>query len=331
MPGNHWPGTRLSFRFVSRNSRLRTNQTGENLPQPPMKHLSFIRWIIASHVSISLAFAGEPSLDNSKSTAIAAPASRISLSGWVEAGITANFASPNDRQNFGRLLDDWSNEPLLNQFVVAAEQMLDPKAADRFDWGFKVELFYGSDARYLHSTGLLDLTTNDTVQPDIPEAWVLAHFPISGTAGGLDLKLGKFMNCFGADMSDPRTNVFYSHSYIFNFGCPFYGTGGLLKLHAAPGLDIYGSVDRGLNVAVEDNNDSASFYGGVMMNCCNGKVSCAAMITPDLRIRVTTVVTVILATLSQPGRSRIKSPRSPTLITSMTSLPAQGATASRSI
>ncbi|MBA3543674.1 MAG: hypothetical protein H0T83_04440 [Chthoniobacterales bacterium] len=33
------------------------------------------------------------------------------------------------------------------------------------------------------------------------------------------------MNCFGADMSDPRMNVFYSHSYIFNFGCPFYGTG----------------------------------------------------------------------------------------------------------
>jgi hypothetical protein len=211
---------------------------------------------------------------------------RFKLIGWVETGITVNFDSPEDNQNFGRLLDDRSNEPLLNQLVVGAQRFLDPKMTDSFDWGFKVELFYGSDARYLKSIGLFDLTTNDTVQPDIPEAWFLAHFPIAGTAGGLDLKLGKFMNCFGADMSDPRMNVFYSHSYIFNFGCPFYGTGALATLHAFDGIDFYASVDRGLNVALEDNNDSAAFYGGVTMNCCHGKVRCTALThigpeTPD--------------------------------------------------
>ncbi len=45
-----------------------------------------------------------------------------------------------------------------------------------------MELFYGSDARYLHSTGLFNLTTNDTVQPDLPEVWFMTHFPIAGTA-----------------------------------------------------------------------------------------------------------------------------------------------------
>ncbi|MBA3963249.1 MAG: porin [Chthoniobacterales bacterium] len=197
--------------------------------------------------------------------------------GWLEAGLTANLDSPSDRQNFGRLLDDRSNEPLLNQLVVRAERGPDPKMSDQFDWGFRAQLFYGSDARYLHSTGLLDLTTNDTEQPDIPEAWILAHFPLCGTSGGLDVRLGKFMNCFGADMSDPRMNVFYSHTYIFNFGCPFYGTGALVTLHARPWLDLYASVDRGLNVTLDDNNDSVSFYGGVGMNCCNGKVCCAAL------------------------------------------------------
>ncbi len=215
--------------------------------------------------------------DSSKSTTEPAPASRLTLSGWLEAGVTANFASPDDRQNFGRLLDDRSNEPMLNQLAVVAERSLDPKSSDRFDWGFKIELFYGSDARYLHSLGLFDLTTDDTVQPDLPEAWFLAHFPLEGTAGGVDLKVGKFMNCFGADMSDPRMNVFYSRSYIFNFGCPFNGTGVLATLHALPGLDLYASVDRGLNVAVEDNNDSASFYGGLGGNLCGGKLTYAAL------------------------------------------------------
>jgi hypothetical protein len=224
------------------------------------------------------AIAGElTAVDSKNEVTASAPRPRLTVSGWIEAGVTVNFASPDDRQNFGRLLDDRSNEPLLNQFAVVLERSLDPGGSSGFDWGFKLELFYGSDARYLHSTGLFDLTTNDIVQPDLPEAWVLAHFPIAGTAGGLDVKVGKFMNCFGADMSDPRMNVFYSHSYIFNFGCPFYGTGALATLHAAAALDLYASIDRGLNVAIEDNNDSPSFYGGLGGSFGGGRVSYAAL------------------------------------------------------
>ncbi len=199
------------------------------------------------------------------------------LYGWIETGITGNFASPNDNQNFGRLLDDRANEPLLNQFVLTAERGLDPSMADRFDWAFRIQFLYGSDARYLKTIGLFDLITDDTVQPDIPELWFLAHFPISGTAGGLDLKLGKFMTCEGADMSDPRMNIFYSRTYIFNFGTPFYGVGALATMRACPCLDLYGGITRGVNVGTEDNNDSVSFYGGLGLNCCDGKVACAAI------------------------------------------------------
>jgi len=55
------------------------------------------------------------------------------LYGWIETGITGNFAFPKDNQNFGRLLDDRANEPLLNQFVLGAERGLDPAMADKFD------------------------------------------------------------------------------------------------------------------------------------------------------------------------------------------------------
>jgi hypothetical protein len=216
-------------------------------------------------------------VDSKTDLVASAPRPRLTLSGWIDAGLTVNFASPEDHQNFGRLLDDRSNEPLLNQVAVVLERSLDPRGAGGFDWGFKLELFYGSDARYLHSTGLLDLTTNDIVQPDLPEAWMLGHIPIAGTAGGLDIKLGKFRNCWGAEMPEPWCNVFYSHSYIFNFGGPFYGTGALATLHAASWLDIYASIDRGLNVAIEDNNDSASFYGGIVGSLGGGRVSYAAL------------------------------------------------------
>ncbi len=31
-------------------------------------------------------------------------------------------------------------------------------------------------------------------------------------------------------------------------------------------------------MALEDNNDSMSFYGGAMMHCCEGKACCVAML-----------------------------------------------------
>ena len=63
---------------------------------------------------------------------------------------------------------------------------------------------------------LVDRVTDDTVQPDIVEAYLNLHFPVA-TEGGLDLKVGKFVTLEGAETIDPRTNFFYSHSYIFNF------------------------------------------------------------------------------------------------------------------
>ena len=51
------------------------------------------------------------------------------------------------------------------------------------------------------------------------------------------MKLGKFVTLEGAETIDPRTNFFYSHTYIFNFGIPFNHTGALATFHATKWLD----------------------------------------------------------------------------------------------
>jgi hypothetical protein len=238
-----------------------------------MKHLPMLAWAIGSLMATAPVFAGEPSIPDSRSTA---SPSRIKLSGWLEAGVTGNFASPDDHQNFGRLFDDRSNEPLLNQFVLTLEQTLDPKAADRFDWGFKAQFLYGSDARYIHSVGIFDNIQHEIVQPDVVEAWLILHTPIANTAGGLDIKAGKFVTLEGAETIDPRANVFYSHSYIFNFGIPFSHTGVLTTFHPIKGLDLYAGMTRGVNTSATDNNSSAGFHGGVGVTLLDGKLTALA-------------------------------------------------------
>jgi hypothetical protein len=197
------------------------------------------------------------------------------LSGWVETGITANADSAAHGQNFGHLFTDRANEPLLNQLVVAAERSL-AGSGDSFEWGFKAQFLYGSDARYIHSVGLFDNVQNEIVQPDIPEAWMIFHLPIAHSAGGLDLKAGKFVTLEGAETIDPRTNVFYSHSYIFNFGLPLNHTGLLAIYHPIKGLDLYGGVTRGVNTSTTDNNSSAGFHGGIGLSLADGAVTALA-------------------------------------------------------
>ena len=117
--------------------------------------------------------------------------SRLTISGWIESSFTGNVAAPNDNQNFGRLFDDRSNEFVMNQAVITAERALDPKVG--FDWGFKFQFLFGTDARYIHALGLLDHAMSSSLyQPDIPEIYLTLHLPLV-TDGGIDVKLGKFV------------------------------------------------------------------------------------------------------------------------------------------
>src|SRR5712692_4324554 len=200
---------------------------------------------------------------------------RFTIYGWIEGSFTGNVDGPKDNQNFGRLFDDRSNEALLNQAVITAERTLDSSATG-FDWGFKTQFMFGSDARFIHSLGLFDNTMKTNLyQPDLVEAYLNLHFPIF-TEHGVDLKLGKFVTLEGAETIDPRTNVFYSHTYIFNFGIPFNHTGALATFHATKSLDLYSGITRGVNTSLDDNNDNVSFQGGVGLNLLDGKLTVLA-------------------------------------------------------
>ena len=235
--------------------------------------MSATRFVVLAIMSLGsrVAFAGEASVPVETKP----PESRFKISGWIDSGITFNPDSPQDNQNFGRFFDDRANEPLLNQAVINFERALAPQPGE-FDWGFKLQLMYGSDARFIHSLGLFsDTAATSIVQPDLVEAYLNLHFPVF-TEGGLDLKLGKFVTLEGAETIDPRTNFFYSHTYIFNFGIPFDHTGALATFHATKWLDIMGGVTRGVNTSIDDNNDALAFHGGIGLNFNEGKVVVAA-------------------------------------------------------
>ena len=190
----------------------------------------------------------------------------IHLSAQIEAGITGNPAGP--KQNFGQLTTDKPNTVLLNQILLTANKPLDPKATD-FDWGFKLQGLYGSDARYYHFLGELDrVNPYDRNQLDIVEANALFHLPVL-FSGGIDVKAGQYPTPLGFEVIDPSANPFYSHSYIYSFGLPFKHTGVLTTSHVNALLDVYLGVDTGSNTTfgpLGENNSAVAFLGGINLN-----------------------------------------------------------------
>ena len=204
-------------------------------------------------------------------------ASGIALSFQGDAGITVNPAAPNDGINFGHLFTDKANRPLLNQAVLGAARPLDPKATG-YDFGFKLALLYGSDARLIHKLGVFDHLIHDRNQLDVVEADVLVHAPWLFD-GGIDFKGGIWPTPLGAEVIDPKPNPFYSHSYIFNYGLPFAHTGVLATAHVSRVLDLYLSVDSGANTSLGpgDNNDEPSGIAGFGLNLLGGNLTVVAL------------------------------------------------------
>jgi hypothetical protein len=204
----------------------------------------------------------------------------IHLSAQIEGGITVNPAGPANGQNFGQLFTDRANQPLLNQLLVTANKPLDPKATD-FDWGFKLQGMYGSDARYTHILGEFDQNPGPAYrnQFNVVEANVLLHLPFP-TDGGMDVKIGQYPTPLGYETIDPSTNPFYSHSYIFNFGLPFEHVGFLTTTHVTSLLDVYLGLDTGVNTSFGpsgDDNDTIAGVGGIGLNMMDGNLTVLAL------------------------------------------------------
>ncbi len=211
-------------------------------------------------------------LANTKSApAPAAPPtwwSTLTVNGEVDAGITGNPDNPPSGLNWGRLFDDKANEPVFNQGLLTVQRPID-SSKPVYDVGFAFQVMYGSDARFTHVLGMCEYCINSLYQATVVEAYAQAHTPwIFG--GGIDWKAGVWPTLEGAEVIESDQNLFYSHSYIFNYAEPFQDTGVLAIAHVNPTIDLYASVVSGENTSIGfpygQTNTSPNFEGGIGLN-----------------------------------------------------------------
>jgi len=196
-------------------------------------------------------------------------AAGINVGGLVEGSYTYNMSTPASHTNYGRAFDSDDQDVTLNQIDVFAEKVV-KATGDKFDWGGRVEMIWGGDARFIHSLGLFDHygaynvpkaddADNPDEQFDLNQAYVDLALPV-GT--GLTLRLGKFNTPMGYEVINPSGNAFFSHSFLFNYAIPLTNTGVLATYNLNDKTSVYGGISRGWDTSLEDDNDTVDYIVG---------------------------------------------------------------------
>ena len=170
--------------------------------------------------------------------------SATEFDGRLEVGATLNPANPSDGVNFGRLATDKPNQLVLNQFDLRAERRISP--GSHLDVGFAFEGSYGRDSQFNRFLGVGDQGTTARNSFDAMQANAVVGAPLGHNISG-EIRGGLFVTPMGYEAIDPRDNLFYSHSYIFDFGLPRKHTGVVATAHIGSALDILAGYDTGVN------------------------------------------------------------------------------------
>lgn len=186
---------------------------------------------------------------------------RINIYGHVEGSWTHNF-NGGGKIITGRLFDLENDDPTLNQVTLNVERTV-IRDASNFDYGFRIEMLYGGDARFTHANGLFDHHEDDNrlgpdEQFDLLQAYADLNLPV---ANGLRVRVGKFTYF---KVIDPEASPLYSRSFSFGSALPFTLTGAYATYVVNDDVQVDFGISRGWDQALEDNNDCAiDVFGGV--------------------------------------------------------------------
>ncbi len=162
-----------------------------------------------------------------------------SLTGWLSFGGAYNTASPDDRYNGPVTFPDRSNQFTLYEAHTSVENKR-IVGGDGWSLGARVDLFYGSNARFLTAAGL-ESTWNGHGAYGL--AMPFANLELK--TGDVTTLLGHFVSPVGYFIVGSANNYFNVLPYTFEYGEPFTHTGFWSSWQASDEVAIGGGVIGG--------------------------------------------------------------------------------------
>ena len=199
----------------------------------------------------------------------------INISGWVQGNYSASTANRNNLPiTFNDRADFWQ----MNQTFLRIDKAVDT-SKDEFQLGGRVEMLYGTDARFTIARNFLD----EQLKPpgrngalpnyypfDVFQFYTEAYLPNVGPKG-TSVKVGRFATHCSYELVQGAENPFLSRSYMFQYN-PFTHTG----VYATSQLNDTWTVSNGIAVGSDNflgNPSRATYLGQIKWAPKDGKTN----------------------------------------------------------
>ena len=181
----------------------------------------------------------------------------ISVSGWLQQGISVNGEHPANGFNGPVATNDLDREYQLNQFWMTMERPVNT-GGDGFDFGGRIDAAYGTDWRWYTNNELenrLNGFNSRIYGTMLPQAYAAAGY------NDLTVKFGTYQANMDYESMAAPANFFYSHSYCYTYGVPHLVTGMQADYKMDENWSVQGGFHRGWS-EFEEDNPSVDFLGG---------------------------------------------------------------------
>ena len=192
----------------------------------------------------------------------------ISVSGFVDAYYSKNFADPASHANKLRNFDIPENQINLSLAEIVLQKKAQPI-------GFRVDVDFGTANDVVQGIAPYGTTPYSTLT-NIQQAYLTGVIPIGN---GLTADVGKFVTHMGYEVIESKDNWNYSRSLLFAWAIPYYHTGLRLTYPFADNFTVALHVVNGWNSNIDNNAEkslglavsySPSGSTGLILNVMDG-------------------------------------------------------------
>jgi hypothetical protein len=180
----------------------------------------------------------------------------IIAGGWLAQSYTANALNPQDRSNGSLGVNDRSNDYQLNQLALFAHHDIDPESGE-INLGWRIDAWYGSDARWVMSQGWDDRWGGDYYNSfAMPQAYAELFIP---AGNGASVTVGRVWSPIGFEGVPAPDRFFLSATNLFMFAEPSTHTGVNVKFPVNETWTLQAGIVQGWDVS--DFDGGCAFLG----------------------------------------------------------------------
>lgn len=176
----------------------------------------------------------------------------IKFGGWAQTGYhsqsTGLFNNRPDKVNLQQMWFYLEKEAARNS---------------TWDWGFRADLMYGTDARTTQAFGNPSGTWDFQNGLDFGAyGWAIPQAYAELARESLSVKVGHFYTLVGYEVVTAPDNFFYSHAYTMFNSEPFTHTGAIASYDVNDATTLHGGWTLGWDTGFNQLNGGSSFLGG---------------------------------------------------------------------